>query len=194
MGTDIKKILEKIEAVLKRQCPKLYAKLLDGIGENEVREIAKNLSLPADLITLYNWHNGIEGIGEEIIEKIEIFNFGIFLPLEVALWHREYVFDFGEDWEKDYFPVFSSTVGDYYLMNINNNSDNYGNLFFYSPALLITEPEMAFEGLAGLFISLTELYEDAKITYTETKGLKCEAAVVNEVFRRNNKQAKYWRL
>jgi hypothetical protein len=185
--------LEKFEDVLKHQFPDLHEKLVPPTNEYEGALLGENLKFQDEYKILYNWHNGVYGITEENITNLSFFSFGIFLPFEIALWTYVNVTTSVCELSENLFPVFSSTVGDDYLIDINIHSRTYGNIFFYSPSLLIIEPITIFESLETLFESLLEGYSTGCYEYNIESGLAIESKIERAIFKKNNPVAEYWK-
>ncbi len=78
--------LRRLDDVLRQKAPGVSAALRPGIPESKVRRLLETFPHPVsdDVIALYSWHDGAEGVGGAL-DRAELFHNAQMLPLQEAL-------------------------------------------------------------------------------------------------------------
>ena len=130
----MKKELEELESILKRDNYKSYTTLQDGIDNSFILETLMNNNLsfefPQELFDLYKWHNGQCDIYSTEINDLEIFYLDLFYPFEEAVeiykFQNEYI-------GKNNFPLFGCVDTQHLVMDFSKDSSDYLSIKSYNP-------------------------------------------------------------
>jgi cell wall assembly regulator SMI1 len=164
--------LKQIEDILKIKNAPLIKYLQPAISKEEASSLLHDISisLPEDIYTLYSWHNGTAQVEERPANELLFISLGVFFSLERNLdtYKRSMQIEL---WESNFFPLFDSGGGDIYLINTDEMSSTYGYIFFYSPALMIVEPEIRYSSLSKLIEVTHKLYSSGGYEIDSDNGL-----------------------
>lgn len=194
---DFKEILEKFESMLKEFNYPILNYLQEGkrnSSYDDVAELFKNLKFAVrnDIVEMYSWKNGVKGMYENPVHNLELFPNGIMLPFEYAVSSYALEVKSQKLFGKEYFPLFASGGGDYILMNMDDTKKSYGQLFLFSPSVLLTsKPVSIYDTLSTLFETLLEIYYQ-KGYYFNGNGLEIDYDIEKEVSMRMNPNSKFW--
>ena len=144
---------------------------------------------------MYSWKNGVKGLYEVPIGQLELFPNGIMLPFEYAV--SSYVLEAKTHklFKKEYFPLFTSGGGDYILVNMDERKAFYGQLFLFSPSILLTNNPIAiYDSIATLFDTLLETYRLSGYYFkSDSSVLEVDYGIENEVALRMNPKSEFWK-
>jgi len=139
-------LFNEIDKILFEKNNSLYKKLNKGHTRDEI--IAKmnsiDISVPEDLIELYSWHNGIK-VKDEALGGLWLFPLAIFFCMEDSIKFYNNINNTNEYWKPKMFPVFGDGGGDFYLIDLDVHSQNYGQYFYYC----LSDP--FFDGIISIF-------------------------------------------
>ena len=189
-----------LEVLVEKESP-LVARLKKGIDKDYINSIIEphEIIFPEELFTYYGWRNGFTIGPDEFISmaSVTLFTLGNPIPVETSLEeYFEYSFVNGF-WEKKYFPLFESGIGDYYLMDLDPDSSNYKMIMFYSPATPYFQGVISFsDSLQKLIETIVECYERNIYFFEEFEGDKVFVTIPGtsfELWKKNNPKSEYWR-
>lgn len=172
--------------------------LQPGISKNNIEEKlqAHRMIFPTEVYDLYAWKNGIQ---EEKLEtrrlgELSMFRLGIFPPFEINL------SDYGEFrsaglWDENFFPVFGSGGGDFYLIDCDKSSRTYGMLHYYSPSAVDYKGIITiYDSLESLISTVVRCYE-SKIYYFSDSGiLNINFDLEIPISKSENPKSEYWKI
>lgn len=175
-------IILQLQQILSENYPELYERLLPPMQSADMWTYQFNARIhDSNLAELYSWKNGMQIEYIQLDKHGAIINdtlpinylfcsYGYFLKLEDAIerYNSDY---FKELKDSHFFPIISNEIGDYLLINIDQNSRYYGCIFEYSPALLIIEPEVVFKNTTELLSFILDCYTEKIYTIDKVKGL-----------------------
>lgn len=188
-------LFKEIDKILSEKNNSLYKKMNKGHTRDEI--IAKmnsiDISIPEDLIELYSWHNGIK-IKDEALGELWLFPLAIFFCLEDAIKFYNDINNTNKYWKPKMFPVFGDGGGDFYLIDLDEHSQNYGQYFYYC----LSDP--FFDGIISIFdtteSALKTIYECYK-QYVLFKEKALENLTFNdkkyfEIGEKINPKSDFW--
>lgn len=151
--------LEKFGDCLSEFCPAVYDKLQAGLSENEIASKLGSVHVNNKaIVELFQWRNGIGETSEELVGKYNVCSQGKLMPLDEAIAH--YKTFTGEGlWGNDLFPVITNYGGDYLLFDFGKSNPTHEALLLYSPSLLLTTPETAYNNLDYFIETVIECFE-----------------------------------
>jgi len=186
----MKKELEEIESILKRDNYKSFTTLQDGIDEAYVLETLKknNLSFefPQELFDLYKWHNGQSSL-YTVDEKLEIFYLDLFYPLEEAvriyIYQKEYI---GEE----NFPLFGCVDTEHLVIDLSKGSSDYLSLKFYDPYQ--EYPVKKYPSLSLMIQANLECYQSGAHCPSVSGKLCTYDVLYKSIHKKYGKGCEYW--
>ena len=194
MEKSLQSILVGIESKLKDIKAPILDRLKPGITEQTVRDVFSGLDLPEQIIELYAWRNGTTVDGTEKLGETWLLPMGCFMSANrvMAVYKREAgVYD---DWSLGKLPLFESRGGEYFLIDIDRQSDTRGMVFFHSSGavdhdIIITK----YDSLETMLRSIEICFE--RRAYFWGNGLlKADFLLEREINMANNPESKYWKL
>jgi len=158
----------------------------EGLSNEEARNIFSeiNLNPTNELVQLYEWRNGLKYTSAPS-GKLYFGVSGIFYPVKTSV----DIYQRSLEFLKYFFPVFSD---DSFLINLNKESENFGKVFIYSPALLINEPQGCYDSIDSMVETYLTCFQQ-KIFYYDADGFFQENYdQSNLVSRSLNPNSEYW--
>jgi hypothetical protein len=148
-----------------------------------------------DIIQMYEWKNGVEDLFEKKTGEIELFTSGIMMPLELAVSMYALEVRVQKSFKKNFFPLFTSGGGDYILMHLDEKKRTYGQLFLYSPSILLSgKPVSIYDSLNSLFQTTLEVYKKRGYYFNEVdKTLGIVYEIEKKVAIEMNPKSELWR-
>jgi len=191
----MKKQLEEFENILNKLYPNFVINFNAGMSEGDINQIitVNKLSLSNSLKDLYMWRNGIDiPENSDILEQM-IFPNGILFSLEEAIKHYKICALEEKVWDEEFFPIFSSSYGDYVLIKQKTATPFDEFLYIFSPALLVVEPTTIYDSLKTLIYSLEEGYKKG-IIRRENGLLIRDNKSYYDFMKGRNPQSEYWKM
>lgn len=159
MSDNLSDQFEKLNACLKKFCMAVYDKLQAGLDEDEIADKLEDVNVSSKTVEeLFRWRNGIREASKELIGKYELCSHGKLMPLDEAIVHYK-TFTRNSLWGENLFPIITNYGGDYLLIDFGRSSPNREALFLYSPNLLLTTPEIAYDNLGNFITTIIECFE-----------------------------------
>lgn len=185
--------LRLLNIILQSKYPDFIKKFDGGLQLEKIKkfEKEKGLSFSKEYINLYEWKNGMATYYEEEILKSALFAVGIFIPIQESYTYYERLCLKEELCPKEYYPIFTSGYGDYYLVKQGEAEYNDPFIYFYSPALLIVEPTTIFDSLPIFITSITEAYEE-QVIFRNAEGEVMEKDDCFSFMKIRNPNSEYW--
>jgi hypothetical protein len=170
--------------------------LNNGLNEFDIKQLLTSVSLPIneEIIYLYSWRNGVSFDNKEI-SHLELFPEGIFLSLEDAIkTYRISVFQ-ESLWEDLLFPLFTNGAGDYYLFDMNVESETKGMILLYAPSLLLAEnPQTIFDSLESFINTVLECYKQKAFKIIDNDGyIDIDYELREQIAKDNNPNSVFWK-
>lgn len=185
----------KLDHLLSKLYPNYYAEFAPGLTRDQIAGFCSlnNLKFTEKHLSLYEWKNGVLNYDENDRDKLALFEFGIFLPLEDSYIEYQRISIEKQLWPSMYYPVFASGIGDYYLVKLFEKGQNDEFVYFYSPALLIVEPAPIFDSIQTLFTSLFEAYSTNILKRDKNNELLELSDKYNALMKKMNPNSIMWR-
>ena len=154
------------------------------------------LDVSEDLNALYSWKPGLK---KENLSAMEfdymLFDMGSHIEYTEAL--RNYqILVLEELFENRYLPFIMMPrmgLGDPILIDLSKKSNTFGQIFFDSPALFITEPISIYDSLSSMIETIVECYRKGVYTLSEEGILNYDKDGLVEISSRINKNSDYWK-
>jgi hypothetical protein len=180
------KLIELEQELVKARSPVLKY-FMEGLQAEYITSLFERNSLhPTDeLVELYQWKNGLEF--ENIPTGLLRFGvMGVFLPLEVSV----EIFKASEEASLEtYFPIFSD---DSFLIQLDRQSEGFGKIFVFSPALQILEPETCFDSLERMIETFIECFREGAYFYDSEGFFEEDYDKSVGIAKKFNPTATYW--
>jgi len=149
-----------------------------------------------DLNALYMWKPGLKKENLNIIGfDYMLFDMGSHIEYTEAL--RNYqILVLEELFENRYLPfIMMPRMGleDPILIDLSKKSKTFGQIFFDSPALFITEPISIYDSLSSMIETIIECYRKGVYTFSDEGILQTDDDKEVEISSRINKNSDYWK-
>jgi len=194
---EIKKVLQELEIFLRESNSPILAHFQEGISASEISDSFSTMKFPVrdDIMKMYEWKNGVNDLFKKKTGEIELFTSGIMMPLELAVSIYALEARVQKSFKKDFFPLFTSGGGDYILMHLDEKKKTYGQLFLYSPSILLSsKPVSIYDSLNTLFQTTLEVYKKRGYYFNEVdKTLEVVYEIEKEVAIEMNPKSEFWR-
>lgn len=190
----MKQLLSNFENLLIKKRIQILNKLNNGIDITEINLQAP--FLPDDIKVLYNWRNGlIDQVKGFPLGQLWIFNFGFFLSFEESIVINNKLASVFPDIKKSFFPIFSGGGGEYYLVECDKASEQFGKIFFYS----ISNYEMGalvskYDTIYHFFSTLYECYQRNVYWYNSEGYFEFNFHGEIEIAKKINTDSQYWKF
>lgn len=185
----------KLGNFLSKSYPGYYDEFAPGLTRDEITVLCSlnQLEFSNDHLNLYEWKNGMLSYDVSNRDQLALFEFGIFLSLEDSVIEYQRISVEKKLCPSTYYPVFSSGIGDYYLVKLADTDQYDEFVYFYSPTLLIVEPTSIFDSIPTLFSSLFEAYS-TNILKRETNNELLELSdEYNALMKKMNPNSIMWK-
>lgn len=195
-GNSLSSHLDKLFKLLVINHSPLVELLKPGISTAQIQKESQKLGLPFSdqLSQMYNWKNGVE-IEEKSLGIYYLFRLGIYYDLEKATCLYLGLNDTDVYWKKSMFPLFGSGGGEFFLIDLDVNSNTYESIILYYPGNPDFEVTiMIYDSLESLIRTIIECYEKKAYSVIEEKfkHLKIDSKLEKEIAMRNNPKSPYW--
>jgi len=192
------RILNEFYATLRSVHSPIVKYLNAGLNRNEIEAKIKllNLSFPEEAYTFYKYKNGInlEMAQKEFIE-IWIVPLGTIISLENAINRYSNLAGKIQGWKKSMFPIFESTGGDFYLLDCEKDSPNYGFVYYYLPTNVDFEFSIsAFDSLGCFLETITACWKKGIFFYNSEGFFEYDFKNYIGVASLKNKNSEYWKI
>lgn len=95
-------------------------------------------------------------------------------------------------WPDYYFPLFTNGGGDFILLNIDVQSEEFGRLYLYSPAInLSIEPISLYDSIKTMVDTILLCYKHCAYFF-ENRELIIDTDLEFEISKRQNPQSLFW--
>lgn len=192
-------LLEGLYEVLEEARSPLCGILQKGLSRKTIDDCIQDLKvnfLP-EMYELYSWRNGVreEDLDGKTLGEFWLFPMGFFPPIDFAIEDYRVGMDIG--WSSNYFPLFASGGGDYYLIDCDKQSMTYKMVLYDSPSNIDFEGIVSkFDSLNSLLEAITECYKRKVYYYdfNKDRNLFVNRALEKEIFMRHNPKSDYWKI
>lgn len=187
------KYLLIFDNILKKYCKNIYDQFGEPLNNEIIKQMLGKVDIKNEQIEkLYQCHNGIKYDLVKSVGEFEFCSMGVFLPLEEAISHYKEKIK-NNLWERRFFPLLTNHAGDYLLLDIDGDSNTFERMFFYSPSLLISYPEIAYDNLESFFQTITLCYKSGAYVFDEsTNTLEIDQDKEFEISAEENPNSEYW--
>lgn len=177
---------------IKSENKKLYINLKDGLSENDINEITKsvNIKLPKDTAVFYGLKNGFKDNNNLLVDQRLMFENGLFMSLEHSV--EEYKHLRYEPNMMGKLPIFDNGLGDFLLIDCDEQSETYKRISIWSPPLLIVEPIIIYDSLIQLLMTTTRCFIIKAYYYNKNNGLEMDFDGVCKEAKKANPNSQYW--
>lgn len=193
----LKEIFKELELFMIEYNYPILSHFRSGVSASEVVDLFSNLKLPLrdDIIQLYEWKNGIGDLFKKNTGEIELFTSGIMMPLELA--SSMYILEtkVQKAFKKEFFPLFTSGGGDYIIIHLDESKTTYGQLFLYSPSILLSnKPVSIYDSITDLAQTVLYIYQRRGYFFNEfDKTLEVDYDIEKEIAIKINTKSDFWR-
>jgi hypothetical protein len=183
--------LIKFESVLSSIEAPILKYFNSGISKETIIENFNliNLIPSPDLISLYEWKNGMSTPSDMPSGKTW---FGVgchFYSLKDSI--VEYNLSIKEEfYENHFFPIFHH---DTFLINLDHNSEDFNKIFIYCPALTIIEPESYYDSINNMIDTLTVCFEKRISWYDSEDFIQYDPKQFFAICKELNPKSMHWR-
>ncbi|MFL5739276.1 MAG: hypothetical protein ACJ75B_03595 [Flavisolibacter sp.] len=187
--------LKLFERTLQILALTIYDKLSPGLPKEYLVEMLSRLRVKDEnLVTLFNWKNGIENGWQYKITEYDICSFGKMPDFNNAV--SLYLAGKASGSPgKHLFPVMTSFGGDYLYYDMNTKSKTFASLLVYSPAILVNKPVAAFECLPDFFNCINKCFLDRIYSLDDTgRHLNIDFEKETSFMKERNPKVKFWKL
>lgn len=183
----------RLERFFERNYPDFIKKFNPGLDNNEISRFCSihNFNFSNSLMQLYNWRNGIFPSLVDISIS-SIIPFGIFTSLQESYQHYQTCSSEENIWPPHLFPILTSGIGDYYLINIGENFKSDTFIYFYSPSLLAIPEITVFDSLESFVLSIIEAYKGNFLSRDSQSKLITSDDYLKFIASKN-KNSQYWK-
>ena len=94
------------------------------------------------------------------------------------------------EYEKYFFPVFSDNS---FLINLDNTSNNFGQIFIFSPSLVIIEPISYYDSLKSAFCTILTCIKEKAFWYDNDGFFEYDPNLRKEITKKLNPNSDYWK-
>lgn len=151
--------------------------------------------LPIEVKLLYRWRNGTKLTEDTSLGKLWLFNFGVFLPIEQALTYYKEGINNLTKWDEGMFPLFASGGGEFYLIDCNKSSVNYGMIFHHSIGnidfdIIIT----MYDSLNTFVNTIYQCYKEKAYYFSNIGGIEFDVEKEKLISSALNPNSEYWKI
>lgn len=154
---ELQATLDELDELIRTARPALYGRLRPGLSTHEIDRLAEGLRpyhLPADLVTLYRWHDGWEsyanGEYRPLLPDAEFNSLAESVSQYRAWWESLGA----EGWHPLWFPAFGEQSGELVELQLEPGRAAGGLLSFHSEYDLST----SYDSVAALFATTVECW------------------------------------
>jgi hypothetical protein len=188
--------LSLFENQLTEKRPAAIALLQPGLSHREITKQLKRVGIENDQVTaLYSWRNGISASNfqSQTIDELEIFPTKIMLSLEEAINAYEICVNRKKEWDEHFFPLFTDGGGDYILFNFDKSSPDHGQLYFYSPSLLLSEkPVSIYDSVERMIYTFAKSLEAGVYIQIPGEDPDIDFEVIYAIGKKINPKSEYY--
>ena len=188
---NLEKLLNQFESLLKEINAPILSLLQPGIEKFEGDFIVQKL--PNEVKALYKWRNGTtirEGLE---LGKLWLFNFGIFLPFNISLETYKEAANNVIQWDEYKFPLFVSGGGEFYLVDCNPSSREYGMILYHSIGdidfdITITK----YDSVEAFIKTIHKCYEEKAYNFSDNGAIHFDSKLEHQISVKFNPKSRYW--
>lgn len=185
------KELANLEKCLVQMKAPVIDYLRPGLNRNSIGKYfdAFHICPTNDLIDLYHWHDGVD-FYDMPTGRISFTNWGVFYPLKdsITVYKR---YENSEFISRSLFPIF---LDDNVWIDLNDQSTTFGQLYFFSPSLLILTPVSCYDSLKDLIKTSLFCFENGLYAFDEDGFLMIEDDSVKDISKKMNPNSEYWKI
>jgi hypothetical protein len=192
----LEQLLDSLDEFWEKNDVPLLSILGPGIDIDRIEPRNFNGVLPKDLKTLYRWRNGVKPeFAAELIGRLMLFKGGIPMTIEEIWWVQDTMGGDNTGWSKSNIPIFESGGGDFYLLNCDDKTSDYGQIIYFSPVAVEFEKSISvYDSLITLFQTTYECYKSGIYKFDDQQMMVVDHAQLKKVAHHLNPESKYWRL
>ena len=148
----------------------------------------------SELRELYSIADGTDPNTNEPLGKIGLIPIHIFLNLESAIEHYKIQIQFTDSfviWETNFktdkklFPFLYDGAGNFYWVDLNDNSENYGKIFWTNT--FGEDPAYLFNSLTKFFQVICDSYETSVMGLDKLGHLECDYDLFEQISKKHNR-------
>jgi hypothetical protein len=192
----LEQLLESLTEFWRTNNFPLLSKLAPGIDSNKIEPRNFTGVTPEDLKVLYKWRNGLKPeFATELIGRVTMFSGGV--PMNIGKVWRAQDIRGGKEvgWGMSYLAIFESGGGDFFLVDCDPNSPEFGQIIYYSPGSVDFDLTIGYyDSLITLFQTTYECYKRGIYTIDDQMFLRVDFAEEAKVAYDLNPKSRYWGL
>ena len=186
-----KELLVNFETCLEERAPHILSYYNEALSLDEIDSYMGQLSINIpEYKFLYEWKNGVSIEGLDDIIDIRIDFSGNFLTMKDTLeLYRENQEE--SYWNTTFVPILATHEGETLLIETNESSENYKQLFFYAPFTSDLEPVGYFDSIESMFMTIICLFTEGAQRYNSGM-LDIDFDIRKEICKRMNPLSERW--
>jgi hypothetical protein len=190
----LQKLMVELERILKQYSPYLYERLRSPLDSSIIKDgFGKFGIYDEKIIELYQWKDGINNDGTVPTNAFEFCSFGVLLSLEYAstIYTSQIL---SNQWDKSIFPIIGNFSGDFLLYNSDPQSEQYGMISLYSPALFFMEDlPLYYDSIESMIKTTIECFITGAYKYdNKNLLLDVDLDLQYEISAKLNPKSSYW--
>ena len=131
-------------------------------------------------------------LGVKYANEILLFDRGIFMDLQRSMHYFSTAAGQLDNWSESMFPLFESGAGEFYLIECNEDNENYGMIYFDTIDPEIEGIETIYDSLESLFETIIQCYKQRIYTFDSDNCLVCKRSEKKRLAKKLNHMSKYW--
>lgn len=156
---------------------------------NESNDTNNLDTINSDFKELYHWYNGCNTLEYAVNELVEFCTFGYFLSIEDGKKYQKEFIDNKYFDNINLFPFIASFSGDFLMIDLSKRN---GEIFLYSPELLIIEPIEVYESIESFIETIYNCYEKKAYTFNKSRNLEIDYELEQSIVRKFNSKISFW--
>lgn len=186
-----KELLVDFETCLEEKAPHILSYYNKALSLNEIDSYMNQMAISIpEYKFLYKWKNGVSIEVQDYSTDIRIDFTGNFLAMKDAL--QLYKQNQEENyWNITFVPILATHQGETLLIEANENSKNYKQLFFYAPFTSDLEPIGYFDDIESMLKSIISLFNKGAQRY-DNNVMEIDFELRTKVCKDLNPKSEYW--
>lgn len=190
----MKEILAKLEAILLTIQHPFLRDSESSLSKEELIHLfnANKLALNEELIDLYLWKGGLNGVSIYNDSYIELCSYGCYIDCRSAC--SLYLLDrFSENELNGKLPIIQSDSGDFIAVDLNKKGTTNGQLFVSSPSITLSSEFVSiYDSIHNFLITIIECYRLGAYKLSNNK-LEVDYKLEAEISRKHNPNSDFWK-
>jgi len=214
MDKSLEQLLESLEDYWRKIDLPLLAKLEPGIDPDGIEPRNFDGVLPQELKALYKWKNGIKPeFATDLIGRLSLFSGGIPMPMPKVWWVQDTMGGAGDlavgsagdlgvsgagdlGWSRTKIPIFESGGGEFFLLDCDVTTPEFGQILFYSPGSIDFDLTISiYDSLITLFQTVLQSYKAGLYQVDDNQMMVvADYPKLHRLEKELNPKSGYWKL